>query len=79
MPRYFFHVIDGDADRDLEGSELPNLKAAKREAQRCVGTMMSDAALISDPPDEWNVEVADSAGLVLFRVNATVVDAVERH
>ena len=78
MPRYFFHVIDRGADRDLEGSDLPDVKAAKREARRCVGTMMSDAAMISDPPDEWHVEVADPSGLMLFRVDASVIDAVKR-
>ena len=34
MARYFFHVQDGRDYHDLQGTELPDLKAARNEAVR---------------------------------------------
>ncbi|MEA2981269.1 MAG: hypothetical protein QOF09_3092 [Alphaproteobacteria bacterium] len=36
MPRYFFHVKDGDTVLDTVGMELPSVEDAKAEARRVV-------------------------------------------
>jgi hypothetical protein len=42
MPRYFFHMRDGSTVLDAEGTELPDLKAARDEAIRACGEMLRD-------------------------------------
>ena len=42
MPRYFFHVRDGQDLPDTEGSELPDLRAVRDEALRSSGEMLCD-------------------------------------
>lgn len=66
MPRYFFHVEDGQSYADLQGTELEDLAAARRESVRFAG------ALLADQPDEfwgageWTMRVTDEAGKTLF-------------
>jgi hypothetical protein len=66
MPRYFFHVHDGASFPDLEGTELPDLAAARREA------VLSSAQLLTDNPDQfwdgeaWSMQVTDESGATLF-------------
>ena len=65
MPRYFFHRTDGGFDPDHEGTDLPNLPIARKEAVRFA------AATVQDRPDyvwdgkDFRVEVSDEAGLLL--------------
>ncbi len=40
MPRYHFHTEDGRCFPDPEGTELPDLDAAKREAQTVLGEIL---------------------------------------
>ena len=42
MPRYFFHVDNGEFIPDETGTELPDLYAARREAVRSAGEMIDD-------------------------------------
>ncbi|UAK25619.1 DUF6894 family protein [Sphingomonas nostoxanthinifaciens] len=68
MPRYYFHVLDGRDFIDLSGTELPDLFAARREAVRFAG------ALLSEKPDalwtnsEWTMQVTDETEHTLFRI-----------
>lgn len=69
MPRYFFHIHDGRSIPDQEGTELPGLQAAQKEAVKLAGEMLA-----SDPAEFWNcnqwqVEVQDETGLVLFTLD----------
>ena len=40
MPRYFFHVMDGRASIDREGTELAGIDEARSEAIRTAGEIL---------------------------------------
>jgi hypothetical protein len=42
MPRYYFHVKDGHTSPDREGTELPDLNAARRSAVALSGEILKD-------------------------------------
>ncbi|RYB01412.1 DUF6894 family protein [Lichenibacterium ramalinae] len=75
MPRYFFHRTDGDFDPDREGTELPNLNAARLEAIRYA------AETVKDSPDQiWSstpfrIEVSDDTGMLLSTVIILEIEA----
>ena len=75
MPRYFFHRADGVFDPDEEGTELPDLAAARIEAIRFA------AASIKDQPEEvwkghnFRIEVSDEEGMLLCTVVILGLDA----
>ena len=74
MPRYFFHIADGDdAFIDNEGTEFPNLDAGRDEAVRTSAEMLRDGevgpALWNGTP--WRLWVTDhpsEAGPRLFTI-----------
>ena len=66
MPRYFFHVHDGISILDEDGTELPDLDAARKEAVCMSGEMLRDHAERFWNGEEWNLDVADEGGIVLF-------------
>lgn len=70
--RYHFHIRDGAAGPDLDGSELPSREAAKREALLVAGEMIRDVALEGRIPPMWNMEVADEAGEIICRLAFSV-------
>ena len=62
MPRYYFHVRDGDSLRkDREGVELPDVEAARARALE-----MACALWTKNPPDiehnDQTFEIGDEAG-----------------
>jgi hypothetical protein len=75
MPVYHFNVHDGSNVRDRDGTDLPNLWAARRE-----GVMLAGRVLL-DGPDEfwegsdWHVDVTNASGATLFRLDFTATDA----
>lgn len=75
MSRYFFHLVDGGLDPDREGTELPSLQDAKREAVRLAGGMMRDDPALFLDRGEWSVEVNDEAGTLLFIFNFFATEA----
>jgi hypothetical protein len=66
MPRYFFHVHDSVSIFDDEGTDLPDLDAARVEAVRLSGEMLRDHAKQFWNGEEWKLEITDEAGLLLF-------------
>jgi hypothetical protein len=69
MPRYFFHIRTGDAViRDPDGSDLPNLDAARAEARQAARDLL--AALLKEGGvlDGQVFEISDEAGSVLERI-----------
>ena len=75
MPRYYFHVADGKDFPDLQGTELADLAAARREALRFSGAMLSDASERFWSGDDWAMTVTDERGLTLFVLNFMATDA----
>lgn len=67
MPRYFFHVMDGPASIDGEGTELIDVAEARREAVRTAGEMLAtgecDGMLKGRP---WSMQVADETGRLVY-------------
>ena len=75
MPRYFFHRADGTFDPDEEGTEYPDLAAAR------VAAIHFAAESIKDKPDEvwkghnFRIEVSDETGMLLCTVVILGLDA----
>jgi hypothetical protein len=69
MPRYFFHTVAGDGRReDFEGSDLPDLEKARREAIKDARAMMSDAVLAGRDISSRRIEVCNELGEILLKV-----------
>ena len=69
MPRYFFHVHDGQNIPDNEGVRLENWEAAQRQAIRCAGELIADRSSKFKLGESWSMEVTDENKLVLFRLD----------
>ena len=62
MQRYFFHRADGGFDRDAEGTELPDLESARREAVLYAAETLRDRSDWVWSDGELSVEVTDVDG-----------------
>jgi hypothetical protein len=77
VPRFFFHV---EGSPDNLGLELPSIAQAKCEAARYAGHLLCDAADSFWATAEFNMQVANETGLVLFTITISGTDApVIRH
>jgi hypothetical protein len=69
MPRFFFHIRDHDRlIVDDEGLELPDVKAAVREAKASIADMQADAVLEGTDIDHQVIEVTDAGGQFLAAI-----------
>lgn len=75
MPRYHFNIYDGSSQLDLEGIELSGIRAAREEAVRLAGELLRDGYEGISEADDWRMEVTDDRGLILFRLDFTMMDA----
>lgn len=75
MPRFHFHVHDGCSALDAEGTEFPDLQAARLEAIRLAGDILKHDARSITLGEDWRIEAADGAGLILFPMTLLVVEA----
>lgn len=75
MPRYFFHVADGKALIDEEGTELPDIYTAQGEAIRMSGEILRETGAKFLNNIEWRLDVADESGKVLFRLRFSAEEA----
>lgn len=66
MPRYFFHIMDGTAVRDEDGTELPDVYTAQAEAIRLSGEVLRDLGGRFWDGTAWRLEVEDERARVLF-------------
>ena len=62
MPRYFFHVIDGDEMLDSVGTVLAGETEARTEAIVVSGEMLKDLGGTFWNNGEWQVRVEDEPG-----------------
>ncbi len=65
MPRFFFHVHDGQDTIDHEGTELPSAQAAHDEAVATSGRMIAEKGGKVGSGDEWRMWVTDVTGAVV--------------
>lgn len=79
MTRYYFHVRDGSQVQgsqlltDDEGSELPNLDAAKTEALAAAADILAARIKAGRPVGNAIFEIADETGAVLMSIPFRVV------
>jgi hypothetical protein len=66
MPRYFFHVHDGNSTGDNEGTELPDIFAAQEQAILLSGELLREMGGKFWNGEEWSLDVTDEAGRILF-------------
>jgi len=62
MPRYFFHVLDGRAYIDHEGTEVTSLEDAEQQAVRTAGEIIRDGNFTGE---EWSMSIVDEAGNIV--------------
>jgi hypothetical protein len=67
MPMYYFHLLDNDEVIDSDGTELPDLQAAREHAGQVVRELMfrRDGMLQRDW-SLWTMSVRDIDGRVLL-------------
>ena len=75
MPRYFFHLYDDLVSIDEEGSELPDLAAARRTAVQNVRAIACQEVLEGHLNLQHRIEVEDESGRCVLVV--PFQDAVE--
>jgi uncharacterized protein YbcI len=77
MSRFYFSVITtAEKIVDEEGTELPDLDAARAEAIEDARTLMSDAILGGRDISDRSIEISNESGEVLMVV--PFADAVSR-
>ena len=79
MPRYFLHLWDGDLlEEDREGTDLPDLSAARaeaprfaRETSRDLGTPERAVVRLADEKRStlWMLQFSQSPGAITQRIS----------
>jgi hypothetical protein len=65
MPRYFFHIKDGDGlTTDDEGGDYRDLEAARDDAIEAARQIMSWAVRDGKQPDGQSFVITDEGGIV---------------
>jgi len=66
VPRYFLHV--DELDTDPEGTELPDLEAARREAILAAREMLAEWIILGAEDIPTRIVITDEAGTILALV-----------
>lgn len=74
MPRFHFHVQDGQYFPDIDGTDLEDVSAARREAVRLAGRLLDDNPGHFWDSGEWRMLVSDEAGVTLFVLTFSAED-----
>ena len=74
MPRFHFNVHDGADLPDRTGTELADWQDARLEAIRLAGAILREDARRIALGEDWRMEVTDETGLMLFRLDFTVME-----
>lgn len=65
MPRFYLHIRDNDRwIEDPEGSDLPNLEAARQEALAGARGILAEKLRAGEVLDGQTIEITDDAGMV---------------
>jgi hypothetical protein len=75
MPIYHFNVRDGSDIPDPDGTELPNIPAARVEAVKLAGRLLLDEPNTFWEGSDWHVEVTNDRGLIFFRLDFMATEA----
>jgi len=80
MSRYYFHIYEhGTLIWDEEGSECPDLEAAKREAMASANDLARQALARGEPADGLCVEIRDDDDRILAGLTIREILAHPRH
>lgn len=75
MPRFFLHIRDGATlIEDFEGSDLPNVEAACREAIEAAREILASKLLAGAVVDGQTFEITDESGVI--RATLSLKDAI---
>lgn len=70
MAIFYFHLRVGPrVELDTDGTELPDIAAAKRHAIVTAPDRVRGRVRRTDDPSAWRIEIADGAGQYLATVN----------
>jgi len=70
MPRYYFHLRDGDRlNLDPEGTELATLEMAVEEVRQAARELLAFTILKGEPVDDRIFEISSEQGDVLSEVS----------
>ncbi|GLS44229.1 DUF6894 family protein [Methylobacterium brachythecii] len=69
MPRFFFNVQDGQTIMDHKGVDLSDWSTARLHAISIVGRILAEEPERIAVDEDWLLEVSDSTGLILFRLD----------
>ena len=72
MPCYHFNVYDGVSTHDRDGTAFADVHEARREALRRASTLLDDEVMRGRFGEDWQIEVTDEAGRLLFRLDFIV-------
>ena len=75
MPRFFFHIRDGESIDDPDGIYLPDTRTARQEAVRSARDIMAEDVRRGRLPLSAWIEVTDENGEAIFALPFT--EAVE--
>ncbi len=72
------HDLRAQVLQVLDGSELPDLQAAREEAVALAGALLKEASEKFWSGEQWHMDVTDGNGLVLFRLDFSATQHPER-
>lgn len=74
MPRYFFNIYHERDEPDDIGEELPDQKAAWKEATISAGQLLQSLDGKLQPGCDWRMEVTDELARPLFIISVSAKD-----
>lgn len=67
MPMYYFHLRDQDTISDMDGTELPDLEAAREHANAVANELTyKTGGIQGEPWSMWSMVVHDHDGVEVF-------------
>jgi hypothetical protein len=72
MPKFYFTMSDDAVLDDTEGTDLPDINAARRHAQAVAAELMHHRdSMLGQPWSDWTMTVKDDKGekVLSFRVS----------
>ena len=75
MPHFCFNVRDGRDIGDAESVELVDFRAACLQGIRFAGALLENEADQIDVSEDWQLEVTDDTGLILFLMTFSIMQS----
>jgi hypothetical protein len=73
MPRFHFQVRTKTHVLLTDAAELPDVDAARAEAAVRVGDLLKEHAARIWADEDWQLDITDETGLILFMLHLTAV------